>query len=293
MGVMAELARRLRVHRAGLVELSVWTGIYAAFVIAVASGDTNGVSKFQQPEGISLWAPLVLGGAVNLWVVHAHAFWAMPHLLAGCRRIAYVRSLAWLLIVYLGAHLAYQLLLAWTLEPTLKSVTIAEWTLANLGAAPFVFVISTLYRFARDWVVHANERAAMLGQAQRLEDELRLVKQELRSLRDRIGPGDLLRFESNREKLQVPARSIRYVKAAGNYVEIVTLERTFTVYAAIKDVLSQLSPAHFMRIHRSYVVNIGCIASIRGRALQVDGAELPIGASFKNEVAKRWSASGD
>ena len=35
------------------------------------------------------------------------------------------------------------------------------------------------------------------------------------------------------------------------------------------------------------------IASIRGRLLQVDGAELPIGASFKNEVAKRWSVSRD
>src|SRR5215510_4804483 len=127
MGVMAELAGRLRAHRAGLVELSVWTGLYAAFVIGVASGDTNGVGYFQQPEGISLWAPLVLGGAVNFWVIHAHAFRAMPHLLAGRRRIAYVRSLAWLLAVYLGAHLAYQLLLAWTLEPALRSVSIPAW----------------------------------------------------------------------------------------------------------------------------------------------------------------------
>lgn len=246
----------------------------------------------QQPEGISLWAPLVLGGAVNFWVIHAHAFRAMPHLLAGRRRIAYVRSLAWLLAVYLGAHLAYQLSLAWTLEPTLKSVSIAAWTRQNLGAAPFVFVVSTLYKFARDWVVHANERAALLGNAQRLEDELSLVKQELRSLRDRIGPGDLLRFESNREKLQVPTRSIRYVKAAGNYVEIVTPERTFTVYAAIKDVISQLSPAQFMRIHRSYVVNIGRVTSIRGRTLLAAGEELPIGASFKSEVMRRWSEGG-
>ena len=44
-----------------------------------------------------------------------------------------------------------------------------------------------------------------------------------------------------------------------------------------------------MRIHRSYVVNIGCVASIRGRALQVDGAKLSIGGSFKTEVAKLWS----
>jgi DNA-binding LytR/AlgR family response regulator len=288
MGGMAELARRLRAHRAGLVEFSVWTGLYAAFVIMVASGDTNGVGYFQQPQGISLWAPLVLGGAVNFWVIHAHAFRAMPHLLAG-RRIAYVRSLAWLLAAYLGAHLAYQLLLAWTLEPALKSVSIAAWTRQNLGAALFVIMISAFYKFGRDWVVHANERTAMLGQAQRLEDELSLVRQELLSLRDRIGPGELLRFESNREKLQVPTRSIRYVKAAGNYVEIVTPERTFTVYAAIKDVLSQLSPAQFMRIHRSYVVNIGCVTSIRGRTLLVAGEELPIGASFKNEVVKRWN----
>jgi DNA-binding LytR/AlgR family response regulator len=288
MSVMAELARRLVAHRAGLVELSVWTSLYGAFVIAVAGGDTNGVGYFQQPQGISLWAPLALGGAVNFWVIHAHAFQAMPHLLAGRRRLAYVRSLAWILAVYLGAHLAYQLLLAQTLEPTLKSVSIAAWTRQNLGAALFVFAISAFYKFARDWVVHANERIAMLGTAQRLEDELSLVKQELHSLRDRIGPGDLLRFESNREKLQAPVRSIRYVKAAGNYVEIVTPERTFTVYAAIKDVLAQLSPAQFMRIHRSYVVNIGCVASIRGRTLLVAGEELPIGASFRNEVMKRW-----
>jgi DNA-binding LytR/AlgR family response regulator len=43
-----------------------------------------------------------------------------------------------------------------------------------------------------------------------------------------------------------------------------------------------------MRIHRSHVVNIGCVESIRGRTLLAAGEELPIGASFKNEAMKRW-----
>lgn len=287
-GVTTALARWLRAHRNGLVELCVWWGLYGAFVFAIASGDTNGVSYFQQPRGVSLWAPLALGGAVNMWIIHAHAFKAMPLLVAARQRLAYVPWIVWLLVAYLAGHLAYQLFLAWTVEPALRSVSIAAWTLDNLLVAPFVFFLSTFYKFARDWIAHANERTTMLARAQLLEDELSLVKEELRGLHDSIGPGKLLRFESSREKIQVPTRSIRYVKAAGNYVEIVTPERTFTVYAALKDILAQLPPAQFMRIHRSYIVNIAYIASIRGQALQLDGAELPIGASFKNEVMRRW-----
>lgn len=272
----------------GLVELAVWVALYAIYAAILASGDSNGIGYFQQPQGISLWAALTLGGSVNFWIMHMHAFRAMPALLQSGGRVRYLRWLALLLAAYLGAHLAYQIAIARFFEPSLRPVSAIDWAIENIYAAPAVFLASALYRFARDWVIHSSERETLAEHARRLEGELHLVQLELRGLQDAIGVEPVLRFESSREKLQTPVKAVRYIKAAGNYVEIVASDRTYTVYSSMKNVLEQLPRTGFARIHRSYIVNLEHITIIRGDRLELGDAELPVGASYRRALTSRW-----
>ncbi len=77
-------------QKRNVIELGIWVSLYLALAVPMALGQSNGVGFFQQPQGHSLWAPLLLGGAVNFWIIYLHAYRAMPHLLVRGSRLKYI-----------------------------------------------------------------------------------------------------------------------------------------------------------------------------------------------------------
>ena len=86
--------------------------------------------------------------------------------------------------------------------------------------------------------------------------------------------------------LAVRAADIEYVKAAGNYVELITGDRTLLMRATLHDLGEQLGAVGFVRVHRSLLVNSLQVLAVRrgprGRQLVKlnSGAELPVGRQF-------------
>ena len=54
-----------------------------------------------------------------------------------------------------------------------------------------------------------------------------------------------------------------------------------------KDLLSKLPNSSFMRIHRSYVINISKIEILQRKKVIIDGEKIPIGESYKADFYKR------
>ncbi len=285
----ADVFNRIEERRGGLIELALWIALYCAVAIPMALGTTNGIGYFQQPKGVSLWAPLFLGGAVNFGILYLHAFRAMPCLLTRGGRAAYGKYLAFLLSLYLAAHLSYQLVIARAFEPALRDISPIDWTLENLQGAPFVFVFSALYKVARDWGRHAGERETLLQRTSALESELRLMKNEVQDLQKGLNGNAVLRFQSSRENIQTPVSAIFYIKSAGNYVEIVTASKTYTVYGTMGELLNALPQDRFARIHRSYIVNLDHIETMDRREASIGDAALPIGGSYRQSLMEKWT----
>lgn len=61
----------------------------------------------------------------------------------------------------------------------------------------------------------------------------------------------------------VPAGHVQYLEAAGNYVTLHTQGASHVLRATLSQLESQLNPAHFVRIHRSLVVNVQHIQELR------------------------------
>ena len=78
-----------------------------------------------------------------------------------------------------------------------------------------------------------------------------------------------------------------YVEAQANYASF--------VFDVDKPVLSLLSlrkledmlPHHFVRIHRSYIVNKKCIRHLEGNQLNLGKVKLPIGQSYKDALLQK------
>ena len=86
--------------------------------------------------------------------------------------------------------------------------------------------------------------------------------------------------------LAVQTSDIEYVKAAGNYVELITHERTLLMRTTLRDLTEQLGAAGFVRVHRSMLVNamhvVGTRRAPHGRRLVRlrGGVELQVGRQF-------------
>lgn len=80
---------------------------------------------------------------------------------------------------------------------------------------------------------------------------------------------------------------ILWVEAYGDYVKIITKEKTHTIYSKLKVIEERLPSSSFFRVHRSYIVNLNKIDNIDHTNLQIDTKIIPISNSYKDSLIKK------
>ncbi len=73
----------------------------------------------------------------------------------------------------------------------------------------------------------------------------------------------------------------------GDYVKFVTREKKYVTYNTIKSLEEKINKECFMRIHRSYIINLLKIDDIRENDLFINGIEIPISKNLRADVLKR------
>jgi len=71
-----------------------------------------------------------------------------------------------------------------------------------------------------------------------------------------IEDDDYIFVKSNLKKKKVILNELKYITALGDYVKLVTVHDPIIVLATMKSFVAQLPPERFMRIHKSYIINI-------------------------------------
>jgi two-component system LytT family response regulator len=91
---------------------------------------------------------------------------------------------------------------------------------------------------------------------------------------------------------KVKAEDILYLRAEGNYLCLQLKERSFLYRMTMNAVESELDPARFMRIHRSYIVNRAHVRSSRYSGnnefifSMANNERIVSGRSYKEQIAK-------
>ena len=93
-------------------------------------------------------------------------------------------------------------------------------------------------------------------------------------------------FTSDRKPVTLPLEEILYVESNDDITSVIaTGGRRFRNKTPISQWEAILKP-HFLRIHRSYLVNKEAITRVDGDLLYVDEIELPVSRKYKDAVAK-------
>ena len=77
---------------------------------------------------------------------------------------------------------------------------------------------------------------------------------------------------------------IQYIKSDNVYVEIFTEGRRY-IQRKFLGQISQELPSQFVRIHRSYLVNMDRVSQLNKTFALIDGQRIPVSRKFKLEEA--------
>jgi DNA-binding LytR/AlgR family response regulator len=87
--------------------------------------------------------------------------------------------------------------------------------------------------------------------------------------------------------VKISMNDLLYVEALADYVLLHTVSGKHIVHSTMKGIEKRLGEKQFVRIHRSYIVNIEKIEAIEDVSVVINKKYIAIGASYKEEFMKK------
>lgn len=92
------------------------------------------------------------------------------------------------------------------------------------------------------------------------------------------------------------AEDIIYLEVEGNYVEMYTRAKKYTVLSSLSSIMERLPKKDFYRVHKSFAISMKKILHIKLETIHLEGgAAIPLGRSFSkefHEIFRRISVNG-
>ncbi len=92
--------------------------------------------------------------------------------------------------------------------------------------------------------------------------------------------------KSSGQQHRINFNEILYIESIKDYVNIRTVGEEYIVLDTLKSLENQL-PTKFVRIHKSFIINLDKIKSIGAKKLKVSEHEIPIGDSYRSNLLGR------
>jgi DNA-binding LytR/AlgR family response regulator len=86
---------------------------------------------------------------------------------------------------------------------------------------------------------------------------------------------------------KVPIQDILWIEALGDYITIHTKDQRFILHTTLKSLENKLNTNKFVRVHRSYIVQIDNIKKVEDTTIFIHDNSIPVGALYKDNFIKR------
>ncbi|WP_299521091.1 LytTR family DNA-binding domain-containing protein [Winogradskyella sp.] len=99
--------------------------------------------------------------------------------------------------------------------------------------------------------------------------------------------GNDLYVNIDRRLIKIDIPSIYLVEAKGDYILIKTEDKNYTVHSTLKKIEEKLPDSLFLKIHRSYIINVQKIIDIEDNSVLIKKDVIPVSRSNRPELMKR------
>lgn len=98
---------------------------------------------------------------------------------------------------------------------------------------------------------------------------------------------DCIFIKEGASLVKVKYDEVKYLMSSHIYVHVVTVDKEFIVRASLKEYINRFDPELFIRIHRSYAVNVQFIETITSTEVGIKGKSLPFAKQYRDELFNR------
>lgn len=103
-------------------------------------------------------------------------------------------------------------------------------------------------------------------------------------------PAQKILVKADKKLFALDSSRIHYIEGQGDYIRIHLDDMKLMVHDTIKNFMESLPQAYFMRVHKSWVVNLAHIAFIEGNMLRIGEVVIPVSPNHREELLERFSA---
>jgi DNA-binding LytR/AlgR family response regulator len=102
---------------------------------------------------------------------------------------------------------------------------------------------------------------------------------------DKIVEPTFIFFKADKKIHKFYFSDILFIEGSGNYVKIHSQhEKPLMVLDKLTDLQNKLPQKQFIRIHKSFIVNVSHIQKIEGNMLKIHHKTIPISSTFKQKI---------
>ena len=117
-----------------------------------------------------------------------------------------------------------------------------------------------------------------------------------RGERDSVSKSDAISEKSSsndlyvnidRRLIKIDIPSIYLIEAKGDYIHLKTEDRNYTVHSTLKKIEEKLPENLFLKVHRSFIINVKKIIDIEDNSVLIKKDVVPVSRSNRPELMKR------
>jgi len=87
--------------------------------------------------------------------------------------------------------------------------------------------------------------------------------------------------------MRVDFADVLYVEALGDYVHLVTNRSKLIVYSTMRAIEEKFPGQRFVRVHRSFIINIDFVQALEDNSLLINDKYIPIGQTYLRGLTQR------
>ena len=98
---------------------------------------------------------------------------------------------------------------------------------------------------------------------------------------------DCIFVRQHEKMVKVDIKDILYIEAERNYCRIYSKGKEYLLVITLKDIDEKLPNQHFIRVHRSFIVNLSQIDEVATSHIVIAKKAIPLSKTLKEELLKR------
>ncbi|MEP0132639.1 MAG: LytTR family DNA-binding domain-containing protein [Eudoraea sp.] len=110
-----------------------------------------------------------------------------------------------------------------------------------------------------------------------------VIKQYMKGNKIEDDP-DFLMVRSNMKNKSINTKEIKWVEALGDYIQIITEKEKVIALSTMKSISDKLPNDKFLRIHRSYIVNLNKVEKFGCTTVEIDEHQIPMSRKQKPKL---------